>query len=79
LQRVALGEQRLLADADALSHQTRLVRRLLHMMGSGLLGAALLVSATLLWALAPQHGVWPPLGLGAAGLLAFAWGWSRHT
>lgn len=79
LQRVALGEQRLLADADALSHQTRLVRRLLHMMGSGLLGAALLVSATLLWALAPQHGMWPPLGLGAAGLLAFAWGWSRHT
>lgn len=78
LQRVALGEQRLLADADALGHQTRLVRRLLHMMGSGLLGAALLVSATLLWALAPQQGVWPPLGLGAAGLLAFAWGWLRH-
>jgi ubiquinone biosynthesis protein len=77
LQRVALGEQRLLADADALSHQTRLVRRLLHMMGSGLLGAALLVSATLLWALAPQHGAWPPLCLGAAGLLAFAWGWLR--
>jgi ubiquinone biosynthesis protein len=48
------------------------------MMGSGLLGAALLVSATLLWALAPQQGVWPPLGLGAAGLLAFAWGWLRH-
>jgi len=78
LRRTARGEQRLLADADALDHQARQVRRLLHMMGSGLLGAALLVSATLLWSLAPQHGAWPPLCLGVAGLLAFAWGW-RHN
>ncbi|QEE23456.1 MAG: ubiquinone biosynthesis regulatory protein kinase UbiB [Rhodanobacter sp.] len=77
LQSAARGEQRLLADADSLSHQTRLVHRMLHMMGSGLLGAALIISATLLWALAPQHGLWPPLCMGVAGLLAFGWGWSR--
>ncbi|EIM02442.1 2-polyprenylphenol 6-hydroxylase [Rhodanobacter sp. 115] len=73
LQSAARGEQRLLADADSLSHQTKLVHRMLHMMGSGLLGAALIISATLLWALAPQHGLWPPLCMGVAGLLAFGW------
>jgi ubiquinone biosynthesis protein len=48
------------------------------MLGGGLLGATLILSATLLWSLAPQHGVWPPLLLGAAGLLAFAFGSSRQ-
>ncbi|WP_329741795.1 ubiquinone biosynthesis regulatory protein kinase UbiB [Dyella sp. A6] len=77
LQAAASGERRLVADAGALEHQAHLMRRLLHTMASGLLGAALIVSAALLWALAPQHGPWPPLGLGVIGLLAFAWGWRR--
>jgi len=77
LQAAASGERRLLADADALDHQARLMRRLMQIMASGLLGASLLVSAALLWALAPQHGPWPPLCLGVAGVLAFAWGWRR--
>ena len=35
------------------------------------------VGSALLWTLAPQHGLWPPLGAGVAGLLAFAMGWPR--
>ncbi len=77
LQRAARGERRMLADVGTLEHEAKLVRRLLHMLGSGLLGASLLISASLLWALAPQHGIWLPLCLGAAGLLAFVHGWLR--
>jgi ubiquinone biosynthesis protein len=33
--------------------------------------------AVLLWTLAPQHGIWPPLCTAVAGLLAFAIGWPR--
>ncbi|WP_174566968.1 ubiquinone biosynthesis regulatory protein kinase UbiB [Rhodanobacter sp. B05] len=78
LRQAGRGEQRLLADADALGQQARLTGRVLRMLGGGLLGATLILSATLLWSLAPQHGVWPPLLLGAAGLLAFAFGSSRQ-
>ena len=77
LRQAGRGEQRLLADVDALSQQARLTGRVLRMLGGGLLGATLILSATLLWSLAPQHGVWPPLLLGAAGLLAFVFGSSR--
>jgi len=77
LRQAGRGEQRLLTDVDALSHQARLAGRVLRMLGGGLLGATLILSATLLWSLAPQHGTWPPLLLGAAGLLAFALGCSR--
>ncbi|WP_449426301.1 2-polyprenylphenol 6-hydroxylase [Rhodanobacter lindaniclasticus] len=77
LQRVARGEQRLLADADAMSHQSRLVHRLLRMIAGCMLGATLLLCAVLLWALAPQHGPWLSLGLGIGGLIAFGFGWSR--
>lgn len=78
LRQVAVGEQRLLADADALSHQRKLGRGLLRVLGGGLLGGTLILSATLLWAIAPQHGMWLPLGMGAGGLLAFAIGWARR-
>jgi ubiquinone biosynthesis protein len=78
LRQVAIGEQRLLADADALSHQRTLVRRLLRVLAGGLLGGTLILSATLLWAIAPQHGMWLPLCMGAGGLLAFAIGWARR-
>ncbi len=77
LRQAGRGEQRLLSDADALGHQARLTGQILRMLGGGLLGATLILSATLLWSLAPQHGAWPPLLLGTAGLLCFALGWSR--
>jgi ubiquinone biosynthesis protein len=77
LERVARGEHRLLADVDTLSHQSHLLRRLLRMIAGSALGATLILCATLLWALAPQHGPWLPLGMGVAGLLAFGWGWLR--
>ncbi|MEO8777279.1 MAG: ubiquinone biosynthesis regulatory protein kinase UbiB, partial [Rhodanobacter sp.] len=77
LRQIGRGEQRLLSDADALSQQARLAHRVTRMLCGGLLGAALILSATLLWSLAPQHGAWPPLLLGAAGVLAFLFGWSR--
>jgi len=78
LRQVATGEQRLLTDVDALSHQRHLARRLLWMLGGGLLGATLILCATLLWAIAPQHGVWLPLCMGVGGLLAFAVGGTRR-
>ena len=78
LRKVAIGEQRLLADAEALGHQRNLARRVLGMIGGSVLGATLIMSATLLWTLAPEHGVWPPLCVGAGGLLAFALGWMRR-
>ena len=77
LRQIGRGEQRLLSDTDALSQQAQLTYRVTRMIGGGLLGATLILSATLLWSLAPQHGAWPPLLLGAAGLLAFLFGWSR--
>lgn len=77
LRQVARGEQRLLSDQDALRQQARLTGRVLRMVGGSLLGAALIISAALLWSLSPQHGIWPPLLLGTGGLLAFAFGRSR--
>lgn len=77
LLRTAQGEHRLLADADTLSHQSHLLRRLLSLVAGSTLGATLVVCATLLWALSPQHGPWLPLGVGVAGLLAFGLGWMR--
>jgi len=76
LERLARGEQRLPADAETLAQQKRLVRQMLRAIAGSALGATLLVCATLLWALAPEHGRWLPLGMGAAGLLAFSHGWS---
>jgi ubiquinone biosynthesis protein len=78
LRQVAVGEQRMVADLELLSHQRNLARRVVGMIGGSVLGATLIVSATLLWTLAPQHGLWPPLCVGASGLLAFAFGWMRR-
>ena len=78
LRQLAMGEQRLLADADELSHQRQLVRKLMHAVGSGLLGATLIICATMMWTFGQQHSPWLPLGMGALGLLSFVHGWVRR-
>jgi ubiquinone biosynthesis protein len=78
LRQLAIGEQRILADAEELSHQRHLMRRLLGMIGGSVLGATLLMSATLMFTFGSQHSIWVPICVGAAGLLCFAWGWWRR-
>ncbi|GAA0250004.1 ubiquinone biosynthesis regulatory protein kinase UbiB [Rhodanobacter caeni] len=71
------GEQRVVSDPLALAVLRDNARRQHKLLACGLLGSALLIGSALLWTLAPQHGPWPPLGTGVAGLLAFAIGWPR--
>lgn len=78
MRQIAIGEQRVVSDFETLSHQRDLARRVLRMVGCGLLGGTLIVSATLLWTLSAQHGAWLPAGVAATGLLAFAYGWMRR-
>jgi ubiquinone biosynthesis protein len=78
LRQVAIGEQRILADAEELSHQRNLVRRVSSMIGGGLLGGTLIMSATLMFTFGTQHSIWVPVCVGAAGLASFAWGWWRR-
>jgi ubiquinone biosynthesis protein len=78
MRQIAVGEQRMLTDFEALSQQRHLARRVLRMIACGFLGGTLILSATLMWTLSPQHGIWPPLCIGACGLLSFVYGLVRH-
>jgi len=77
LRQIGRGEQRALSDPAALKLIHDNAQRQHKLLACGLLGASLLIGAALLWTLAPQHGIWPPLCAGIAGLLAFAIGWPR--
>jgi len=77
LRQVGRGERRNVADPLVLKLERDNARRLHRLLACGLLGSSLLVTATLLATLAPQHGIWPPAIIGAAGLFAFAVGWPR--
>ncbi|WP_425605875.1 ubiquinone biosynthesis regulatory protein kinase UbiB [Rhodanobacter denitrificans] len=77
LRQVARGEQREQADPRGLKLAQDNARRQHRVLACSLLGSALLVAAALLWTLAPQRGIWPPLGAGIAGFLSFASGWPR--
>lgn len=77
LRQIGRGEQRMVADPIVLKLQHDAARRQQQVISSALLGSTLFISATLLWTLAPQHGLIIP-GLAAiAGLLLFVVGWPR--
>ena len=77
LRQIGRGERREPADPLALGLAQENARRQHRTLACSLLGSALLIGAALLWTLAPQHGIWPPLGAGIAGFLSFAIGWPR--
>jgi ubiquinone biosynthesis protein len=78
LRQIARGEQRSVSDPLALQMSRDNAQRQHRLLACSLLGAALLIAATLLWTLTPQHGIWPPLCAAIAGALAFAVGWPRR-
>ena len=79
LRQIGRGEQRNLADPLTLKLERDNARRLHRLLACSLLGSSLLVVATLLGTLAPQHGIWPPAIIGAAGLFTFSIGWPRSS
>ncbi|MGC1547929.1 MAG: ubiquinone biosynthesis regulatory protein kinase UbiB [Rhodanobacter sp.] len=79
LRQVARGEQRNVYDPQLVELQRESAHRQHRLLAGSLLGSSLLIASALLWTLAPQHGLWPPLISGAAGLLAFAFGWPRRS
>lgn len=78
LRQIAAGEQKLMHDANHLMHQRKLVRRMLEVIGSALLGTTLLICATVMWTFQQPHTPVLPLAMGVVGLLSFAFGWMRR-
>jgi ubiquinone biosynthesis protein len=77
LRQIGRGERRMLSDPLALKLSLDNARRQHKLIACSLLGSTLLIGAILLGTLSPHYGIWPPLGIGIAGLLAFAIGWPR--
>ncbi|MGY3041112.1 ubiquinone biosynthesis protein [Rhodanobacter sp. TND4EL1] len=78
LRQVGRGERRQLADPLALKLTLENAHRQHRVLASSLLGSTLLIGAILMGTLSPQHGIWPPLCAGAAGLLTLLIGWPRR-
>ncbi len=77
LRQIGRGEQRTVPDPQWLKLQHDNARQQQRLIACSLLGSSLMISAALMWTLAPQHGPLPPLCESIAGLLAFAVGWPR--
>jgi len=79
LRQIGRGEQRTVPDPQWLKLQHDSARQQQRLIACSLLGSSLMISAALMWTLAPQHGPLPPLCESIAGLLAFAVGWPRSS
>ncbi len=77
LRQIGRGEQRSVPDPQWLKQQQDSARQQQRLIACSLLGSSLMISAALLWTLAPQHGPLPPILESIASLLAFAVGWPR--
>ncbi|MBB5359898.1 ubiquinone biosynthesis protein [Rhodanobacter sp. ANJX3] len=77
LRQLGRGEQRSVPDPQWLKLQQDSARQQQRLIACSLLGSSLMISAALLWTLAPQHGSLPPMLESIAGLIAFAVGWPR--
>ena len=77
LRQIGRGAQRTVTDPHWLKLQHDSARQQQRLIACSLLGSSLMISAALMWTLAPQHGPLPPLCESIAGLLAFAVGWPR--
>ncbi|MEO5812929.1 MAG: ubiquinone biosynthesis regulatory protein kinase UbiB [Rhodanobacter sp.] len=78
LRQIARDDQHATSDPRLLAQLHADARRQHTSMLCAVLGASLLLAATLLWVLAPGQAPWPPL-LGTAGaLLAFVVGWRQR-
>ncbi len=77
LRQLGRGEQRSVPDPLWLKLQQDSARQQQRLIVCSLLGSSLMISAALLWTLAPQHGALPPILESIAGLLAFAVSWPR--
>ena len=80
LQHAARGEQRPHHDTVAMKQQQqRLAQHLMQTISSAVLGATLILSATLLWMSVPAlNAWWLPLLPALSGLLIFAWSLLRR-
>ena len=77
LRQIGRGEQRSVPDPQWLKQQQDNASQQQRLIACSLLGSSLMISAALLWTLAPQHGALPSILESIAGLLAFAVGWPR--
>ena len=77
LRQLGRSEQRSVPDPQWLKLQQDSARQQQRLIACSLLGSSLMISAALLWTLAPQHGSLPPMLESIAGLIAFAVGWPR--
>ncbi len=78
LRQIARGEQPAVSDPRLLAQLRAEARRQHTALLCSVLGASLLLGATLLWALAPERGPWPPLLAIVGAALAFISGWRQR-
>ncbi len=72
------GNARVRFESDDLAQLRRQAADNRRTLATGLLGTALLISATLAWSLEATHGAWIAGASAALGALVFALGWPRR-
>lgn len=81
LDKLAEGNGPLRFGERELEHLRILQREIQRRILAAAFGGALLIGAALVYALGPQHHIWLPAGIGAAGLASFAasWPWRKRA